>query len=112
MPAAWIQRIASECNIDLGKIESYWNDAVNQAEQNYNMSKNDQNYWRYVVGTVKHRLANEGCREMTKGDGPPHQSRALKGLITSILSEYETDRRGTHLSDQNGGNATSLPGGA
>ena len=43
---------------------------------------------------MKQAVAHEGCSEMAKGREDAHQSRALRGLLSGILSEYEAEKRG------------------
>lgn len=93
MPSQMINRIMVDCNISPSKIEEFWNTAMERANE-YGWGIHDNRYWKFVNTQVRHRVANEGCQQMTGGEECAHQSRALRGLLSSILSEYEAENRG------------------
>ena len=93
MPSAMINNIMVDCNISPRKIEGYWKRAMMEADK-HGWGIHDNRYWKYVNQQVKHRVAHEGCSEMAKGRSEAHQSRALRGLLSGILSEYEAEQRG------------------
>lgn len=93
MPSSMINRIMVDCSISPAKIERFWKHAQNEADT-HGWGIHDNRYWKYVNSYVKNAVAQEGCQEMTKGKEDAHQSRALRGLLSSILSEYESENRG------------------
>jgi len=94
-----INKIMVDCNISPGKIEEYWNTAMKNADE-FGWGIHDNRYWKYVNTQVRHRVANEGCKEMIDGNKEAHQSRALRGLLSGILSEYESEKRGYSFNGQ------------
>ena len=94
-----INKIMVDCNISPATVEGYWNTAMKHADE-HGWGIHDNRYWKYVSTQVKHRVANEGCQEMVKGNTDAHQSRALRGLLSSILSEYEAEKRGLSFNGQ------------
>lgn len=93
MPSAMINKVMVDCKISPRKIEEYWNTAQKNADE-HGWGIHDNRYWKYVNQQVKQRVATEGCQEMAHGSEDAHQSRALRGLLSGILSEYEAEKRG------------------
>ena len=93
MPSALMTRVANDCGIDMGKLERYWDEAIKYCDEQ-GWGVHDNQYWKTANALVKNRAAEEGCHIMSKGEGPAHQSRALRGLLTGLLSEYEAEKRG------------------
>ncbi len=92
MPSAMINNIMVDCKISPRKIEEYFNTAKKHADE-HGWGIHDSRYWKYVNTQVKNRVAAEGCHEMTKGNENAHQSRALRGLLSSVLSEYNMEQQ-------------------
>jgi hypothetical protein len=85
-----------DCNISPHKIETHWRRAMQEAD-GFGWGIHDNRYWKYCNSKVKNEVAQEGCQSMMKGSQDAHQSRALRGLLSSILSEYEAENRGMSL---------------
>lgn len=83
-----------QCNISPDRVEDIWNNARARADER-GWGIHDSRYWKFVTQQAKQAVAHEGCQEMMQGnDAPATQSRALRGLLSSILSEYEAEQRG------------------
>ena len=99
MPSAIMNRVMVDCGVSMKKLERYWEDAIKYCDEQ-GWGVHDNRYWKTANYLVKQRAAEEGCKEMADSKSPAHQSRALRGLMSSLLSEYEAEKRGMNFGQQ------------